>query len=67
VIVQRIGSRQMAPADENQRAQVRETIGRRKLEDEWNRFLREMRGEAYVDVRAEFQARTTGTAPASGG
>ena len=33
------------------RARVRDTIGRRKLEDEWNRFLREMRGEAYVDVR----------------
>ncbi|GHC08422.1 peptidylprolyl isomerase [Thermomonas carbonis] len=51
VIVQRIGSRQVAAADESQRAQVRETIGRRKLEEEWNRFLREMRGEAFVDVR----------------
>ena len=29
-----------------------DVIGRRKLEDEWNRFLREIRGEAYVvDMR----------------
>ena len=51
VILQRTGSRQIAAGDDNLRAQVRETIGRRKLEEEWNRFLREMRGEAYVDVR----------------
>ena len=51
VIVQRSDSREIAAGDENLRAQIRETIGRRKLEDEWNRFLREMRGEAYVDVR----------------
>ncbi len=53
VIVQRTGSRQVAAADQNLRAQVRETIGRRKLEEEWNRWLREMRGEAYVDVRGQ--------------
>lgn len=51
VILQRIGSRQITAGDENLRAQLRETIGRRKLEEEWNRFLREMRGESYVDVR----------------
>lgn len=53
VIVQRSGSREIAAGDENLRAQVRETLGRRKLEEEWNRFLREMRGEAFVDVRDE--------------
>ena len=53
VILQRSGSREIAAGDENLRAQVRETIGRRKLEEEWNRFLREMRGEAFVDVRDE--------------
>ena len=66
MIVQRIGSRQVAAADEGQRAQVRETIGRRKLEEEWNRFLREMRGEAFVDVRID-KAAATATPPASGG
>ncbi|MFT4179507.1 MAG: peptidylprolyl isomerase [Thermomonas sp.] len=51
VILQRVGSRQVTAGNEQLRARIRETIGRRKLEEEWDRFLREMRGEAYVDVR----------------
>lgn len=52
-IVQRVASRQTAAnTDDTRRAQMREIIGRRKLEDEYNRFLREMRGEAYVDIRS---------------
>jgi peptidyl-prolyl cis-trans isomerase SurA len=50
-IVQREETRQTDVTDDNRRAQMRERIGQRKLEDEWNRFLREMRGEAYVDIR----------------
>ena len=50
-IVQRMGSRQADVADEARRNQMRDTIGQRKLEDEWNRFLREMRSEAYIDIR----------------
>jgi len=50
-IVQRVGSRQASAGEDNRRAQVRESIGQRKLEDEWDRYVREMRGEAYVDVR----------------
>lgn len=61
VIVQRTGSRQVGADDENRRAQIRETIGRRKLEEEWNRFLRELRGEAYVDIH------TGAATPPSGG
>ncbi|HEY0661083.1 MAG TPA: peptidylprolyl isomerase [Lysobacter sp.] len=59
-IVERIGSRQTDVNEQNRRAQVSDTIGRRKLEDEWNRFLREIRGEAYVDIRTG----TTATQPA---
>ena len=72
-IVERLGSRQTNVGDDNRKAQVRETIGRRKLEDEYNRFLREMRGDAYVDIRSGTAATTTpGTTtpsptPASGG
>ena len=62
VIVQRSGSRQVAAGNDSMRAQIRDTIGRRKLEEEWNRWLREMRGEAYVDVRGE-QAATETPAP----
>jgi len=61
-IVQRIGVRQADASDENRRAQVRETIGQRKLEEEWNRYQRDMRNEAYVDIRTG----DTGTAPATG-
>jgi peptidyl-prolyl cis-trans isomerase SurA len=50
-IVQRVAQRQTDVTSANQRAQVRETIGRRKLEDEYNRYLQELRGEAYVNVR----------------
>lgn len=50
-IVERQATRQADVTKDNRRAQVRETIGQRKLEDEWNRFLRETRGEAYVDIR----------------
>jgi peptidyl-prolyl cis-trans isomerase SurA len=50
-ILQRVGQRQTDVTSTTQRAQVRETIGRRKLEDEYNRYLQELRGEAYVNVR----------------
>jgi peptidyl-prolyl cis-trans isomerase SurA len=51
-IAQRIATRQTDTGEENRRARISDTIGRRKLEDEWNRFLQEMRGEAYVvDMR----------------
>ncbi|MFC3813671.1 peptidylprolyl isomerase [Lysobacter sp. GCM10012299] len=63
------GSRETDVGDRNRRAQVQETIGRRKLEDEWNRYLREMRGEAFVDVRAgkgAEPAATPAAAPANG-
>lgn len=67
-IVERTGTRQTDVGDRNRRAQVQETIGRRKLEDEWNRFLRERRGEAFVDIRVGKGAATDApAAPASGG
>lgn len=65
-IVERIGSRQAAAGNDNLRSQVRETIGRRKLEDQWNRFLSELRGEAFVDVR-NGEAEAAPAAPADGG
>lgn len=58
-IVQRVASRQTNVADENRRGQIRETIGRRKLEEEYNRFLQELRGEAYVDFRSGDRAEST--------
>jgi peptidyl-prolyl cis-trans isomerase SurA len=56
-IVQRVGMRE-GKGDQTRRAQMREQIGRRKLEDEYSRFLREMRGEAYVELRTGQPAAT---------
>jgi peptidyl-prolyl cis-trans isomerase SurA len=59
-IVQREASRQTDVTDDNRRAQMRERIGQRKLEDEWNRYLREIRGEAFVDIRTGAPAAADG-------
>jgi peptidyl-prolyl cis-trans isomerase SurA len=50
-IVQRVGSRQINATDENRRAKAREAIGQRKFEAEWDTFLRQMRGEDFIDIR----------------
>jgi peptidyl-prolyl cis-trans isomerase SurA len=73
-IVQRLDTRQADAGEQNRRTQISDVIGRRKLEDEWNRYLREIRGEAYVvDMRngipAELQGQpqpAEGEAPADG-
>ena len=65
-IVQRVGTRQADVGNDNRRAQVRERIGQRKLEDEWNRFQREVRDEAYVDIRSGDRANPDQTTPAPG-
>ena len=59
-LVQRVGTRQANVTDENRRSQIRESIGQRKLEDEWNRFLRELRGEAFIDIRIGAAAAAAG-------
>ena len=65
-IVQVVGRRETDMGNQNERAQVRETIGRRKLEEEYNRFLQEQRGEAYVSFRVGDRAddKATATSPA---
>lgn len=63
-LVQRVDTRQTDVTSANRRNQVREVIGRRKAEEEYNRFLQEMRGEAYVSFRSGDRAENA--APASG-
>lgn len=58
-ILQRVASRQTDVTDQNRRAEVRDTIGRRKLEEEFNRYLQELRGEAYVSIRSGDRAETS--------
>ncbi len=64
-VIQRVAVRQTDVTDNNRRAQVRETIGRRKLEEDFNRYLQELRGEAYVVFRTGDRAGDGAPAPAS--
>jgi peptidyl-prolyl cis-trans isomerase SurA len=59
-VLQRVGVRETDVTDKNRRNQAREIIAQRKAEEEFERFLRQMRAEAYVESRLEAPA-----APAS--
>jgi peptidyl-prolyl cis-trans isomerase SurA len=50
-LVKRLGAREQDVTDENRRNQAREVIGQRKAEEAYERFLRQLRAEAYVDSR----------------
>jgi peptidyl-prolyl cis-trans isomerase SurA len=50
-LVQRMGSRTQDVTEESRRNRAREAIGRRKSENEYERFLRQLRDEAFVEVR----------------
>jgi peptidyl-prolyl cis-trans isomerase SurA len=65
-IVQRLATRQ-GKGDQSKRDEMRQAIGRRKLEEEYGRFLREMRGDAFVEIRtANGEPAKETPAPASG-
>ena len=50
-IVQRLGTREQDVTEQNRRNQAREIIAQRKAEEEFERYLRQLRSEAYVDSR----------------
>lgn len=50
-MIQRVASRETDVTDTYRRNQVRELIARRKGEEEYERFLRQLRSEAFVDIR----------------
>ncbi|MDP1698697.1 MAG: peptidylprolyl isomerase [Xanthomonadaceae bacterium] len=50
-MIQRIGERETDVTDTLRRNQVRELIARRKGEEEFERFIRQLRSEAFVDMR----------------
>lgn len=50
-LVKRTGVREQDVTEENRRNQAREIIGQRKAEEVYERFLRQLRAEAYVDSR----------------
>lgn len=51
LIIKRIGKRSQDANAENKRRQARESIGQRKSEEEYERFLRQLRSEAFVESR----------------
>lgn len=50
-IIRRIGSREQDVTEQNRRNKAREMIGQRKAEEEYERFLRQLRADAYVESR----------------
>lgn len=50
-LLERLDSRETDVGETNRRNQVREMIGRRKSDEELERFVRQLRSEAYVDIR----------------
>nr|MBP7371085.1 peptidylprolyl isomerase [Arenimonas sp.] len=51
VIIKRLGVRSQDANADNKRRQARESIGQRKAEEEYERFLRQLRSEAFVESR----------------
>jgi peptidyl-prolyl cis-trans isomerase SurA len=50
-LLQRLGTREQDVTEDVLRNRARETIGRRKAEEEYQRFLRQLREESFVDLR----------------
>ncbi len=50
-LIKRTGTREQDVTEENRRNQAREIIGQRKADEVYERFLRQLRAEAYVDSR----------------
>jgi peptidyl-prolyl cis-trans isomerase SurA len=50
-VLQRLGSRQQDRTDEIKRSQAAETVRNRKAEEEYERYLRQLRDEAYIENR----------------
>jgi peptidyl-prolyl cis-trans isomerase SurA len=50
-IIKRTGSREQDVTDENRRNKARQIIGERKADEVYERFLRQLRADAYVESR----------------
>lgn len=50
-VIKRLGTREQDVTEQNRRNQAREIIAQRKAEEEFERFLRQMRAEAFVESR----------------
>jgi peptidyl-prolyl cis-trans isomerase SurA len=50
-IIERLGVREQDITEESRRNAARETIGRRKADEEFERFIRQLKDEAYIENR----------------
>lgn len=50
-VLRRVASRQQDVTEETRRNRARQILGERKAQDEFERFLRQLRAEAYVESR----------------
>jgi peptidyl-prolyl cis-trans isomerase SurA len=50
-VIKRLGTREQDVTEQNRRNQAREIIAQRKAEEEFERFLRQLRAEAFVESR----------------
>lgn len=50
-VIKRLGTREQDVTEQNRRNQAREIIAQRKAEEEFERFMRQMRAEAFVESR----------------
>ena len=50
-VIRRVAQRQQDVTEENRRQRARQLIGERKAQDEFERFLRQLRADAYVESR----------------
>lgn len=50
-VIKRLGTREQDVTEQNRRNQAREIIAQRKSEEEFERFLRQLRAEAFVESR----------------
>lgn len=50
-IIERLGVREQDITEESRRNAARETIGRRKSDEEFDRFIRQLKDEAYIENR----------------
>lgn len=63
-LIELLGKREQDRTEEVERAQARQTLGNRKADEEYERFLRELRAEAYIDYRLPgAQAGASGRSP----
>ena len=52
-IIQRVGSREQDVTEQATRERARETIARRKADEEFERFVRQLRDESFIETRLD--------------